>query len=156
MSLATTCLLTALCLCAFPDGGMAQDKRNHSADEATIREKVAKFDGRFTDDAVIWMDGYLRPMRQSEEFSERRKLRDPAVVGRKNVKMTTTVHLVQFSDEADMAYEYSTTHAAFDTADEKQHVEQDVPLLRVWRRVAGEWKIAAWFGRANEHSVVIR
>jgi hypothetical protein len=43
-----------------------------------------------------------------------------------------------------MAYEYSTGRTSFDRQD-KQHIEFDSALLRVWRKDAGQWKIAASF-----------
>jgi hypothetical protein len=130
--------LCAVMVCLLASPASAQVPRDTSANEAAIREMVAKADAKFTDDAVVWADGYLRPFRMTEEFSVRKELHDPAVVNRKNVKMSTSVLLIQFSAAADMAYEYSNTHVSYE---EKTHVEMDVPVLRVWRKSSGNGRL---------------
>ena len=48
-----------------------------------------------------------------------------------------------------MAYEYSDFTMSYDLADTKEHQVFDGSLLRVWKKVDGEWRIAATFARPN-------
>jgi hypothetical protein len=48
-----------------------------------------------------------------------------------------------------MAYEYTDFTMSYDLADTKEHRVFDGSLLRVWKKVNGEWRIAAPFARPN-------
>ena len=132
----------------------AQAPRDHSEDDRIIREKVAKSDAMFTEDAIIWQGGFVRPFRISEK--NRDELRHPPTRNLENVKIATTIETLQFSEAGDMAYEYSTSQVSYDRTDDKRHVDVVAPSLRVWRKMQGQWKIAAVFSHPNEHTLVAR
>jgi hypothetical protein len=51
-----------------------------------------------------------------------------------------------------MAYEYSTFKSSWDRKDNKRHIEIDGGMLRVWRKIGGNWLIAASFQRPYDNT----
>jgi ketosteroid isomerase-like protein len=62
--------------------------------------------------------------------------------------MKTTVLRLEIADAGDMAYEFSNVENSFETTDGKTHSFPN-SILRVWRKVDGEWKIAAHLARRH-------
>jgi ketosteroid isomerase-like protein len=52
----------------------------------------------------------------------------------------------------DLAYEYSTFKQSWVRNDNKQKVEDEAAMLRVWRKVDGRWRIAANFRRPDDNA----
>jgi ketosteroid isomerase-like protein len=135
----------------------AQDR---SADEKAIRAEVGKLEAgrgsevKQTDDSVFWSGAYVRPV----VGREKPVLRPGSSADGKriNAKMTIKVNQIRVSDSGDMAYEYSTARSSWDRTDNKQHIEFDAAVLRVWRKENGQWKIAAFFTRPIEDTPTTR
>ena len=61
----------------------------------------------------------------------------------------TTVVRVEVSKSGDLAYEFSNSEVSFDLKDGNKESFPN-SLLRVWRKEAGQWKIAAQFARPHQ------
>jgi ketosteroid isomerase-like protein len=125
-----------------------------SADEKAIRDLIDKINtGRAgeigqTEDSVFWSGAIVRPI----VGDEKAEIRPGSSAGdkRANIKSIVTVKQLKVSQSSDMAYEYSTTRNSWDRTDNKKHIEFDAASLRVWQKVNGNWKIAAFFQRPIE------
>jgi len=131
----------------------APDRR---ADEAAIRALVAKMQtepraARRTDDAVFVSGLYPRPILFSEgkPVGDVQPLAEARSEQRRNVQSRDEIVRLEVAAAGDMAYEFGNSTLAFDMADTKEHRSFNTSYLRVWRKVAGEWRIAAHFVRPN-------
>ena len=115
------------------------------ADEAAIRAAATGEHAGSTDDAIFWSGAYKRPFilpHTGELFPE-----DEAGT-RTNVKISTDVQRIEVAASGDLAYEFSYGTLEYDqVATPPKHMAFKVGLLRVWKKVNGEWKMAATFAR---------
>ncbi|MGA7412237.1 MAG: nuclear transport factor 2 family protein [Bryobacteraceae bacterium] len=135
-----------LAVCAAPAMLVAQDaKVNLKADEAAIRAVIASGKTPYTDDSVFWTGAYKRPAvgkETPEPFPETK------AVKRKNQVNTTKVERLEIAASGDLAWEFSYVHTEYDSDETPtSHKTFDAGMLRVWKKVNGEWKAAAVFGR---------
>lgn len=67
---------------------------------------------------------------------------------RSNMKITTDVQRIEVAASGDLAYEFSYGTLDYDLAGTpSQHFAIKTGLLRVWKKVNGEWEVAALFVR---------
>jgi ketosteroid isomerase-like protein len=115
------------------------------ADEAAIRAAATSEHAKSTDDAIFWSGAYKRPFilpHEGESFPEDR------AGTRSNSKTGIDVQRIEVAASGDLAYEFSYGTLEYDQlATPPKHVAFKVGLLRVWKKVNGEWKIAATFAR---------
>jgi ketosteroid isomerase-like protein len=135
-----------LALCAAPMMLAGRDSKvDLKADEAAIRALIASAKSQFTDDSVFWTGAYKRPVvgtEVPEPFPETKAMK------RKNQVNTTKVERLEVSSSGDMAWEFSYVHTGYDSDETPaSHKSFDAGMLRVWKKVNGEWKVAAVFGR---------
>ena len=136
-----------LAVCVIPamlDG--PDSKADLKADEAAIQALIASGKSPYTDDSVFWSGAYKRPVvgkEVPEPFPETKAAK------RTNQVNTTKVERLEVqAASGDMAWEFSIVHTEYDS-DEKptQHKSFDAGMLRVWKKVDGEWRTVAMFGR---------
>lgn len=115
------------------------------ADEAAIRAAAVSGQGKSTDDAIFWSGAFKRPFilpQKGETFPE------DAMGTRTNMKTSVAVQRIEVAASGDLAYEFSLGSLEYDVvATPTKHIAFQVGLLRVWKKVNGEWKIAATFAR---------
>ena len=115
------------------------------ADEAAIRAAAIGEHAKSTDDAIFWSGAYKRPFilpQKGEMFPE------DAFGTRTNMKTSVDVQRVEVAASGDLAYEFSLGSLEYDQAGAPpKHLVFKVGLLRVWKKVNNEWKIAATFAR---------
>jgi len=120
-------------------------KADLKADEAAIRALIASGKTTYTEDNVFWTGLYKRPVvgkEVPEPFPETKSLK------RNNQVNTTKVERLEFAASGDMAWEFSIVHTEYDSDETPpQHRSFEAGMLRVWKKVNGEWKVAATFGR---------
>jgi ketosteroid isomerase-like protein len=113
------------------------------ADDAAIRAIItAGGDYPRTEDPISWSGAYKRPSvgaKRAEAYSQTNLER------RKNQKDTARVQRLDVAASGDMASEFSYGTLEYDL--ETQHVSFDYATLRVWKKVNGQWKLAAEFRR---------
>ena len=114
-------------------------------EEAAIRALITSGQVKPTDYAILWSGAFKRPTvgpEKGEEFPGHEQSK------RSNLKSTTDVQRIEVAASGDLAYEFSYGTAEFDLAGPpSQHVAFKGAYLRVWKKVNGEWKIAAAFVR---------
>ena len=127
---------------------LAQAPSNRTTDEAAIREAIAgyQFDAaRYNSkDKIYWPGSYKRPVVGAEQGEEIPGALRPSLRKPKTYQSKITVVRLEIADAGDMAYEFSNADVSFETTDDKKH-SFPTSILRVWRKVDGEWKIAAHF-----------
>jgi ketosteroid isomerase-like protein len=123
----------------------AQDR---SADEKALRELIVKLDAQnqaepIAPDAVRWTGAQVRPYVQGQRAEPRPGLAVGAE--RVNQKQTYKVERLKIAPSGDMAYEYSNFVLTYDRKDTGRSERFEGALLRVWEKVKGQWRVAAWF-----------
>jgi ketosteroid isomerase-like protein len=115
------------------------------AEESAIRALIEKGGRPRTDDAVSWSGAFKRPIVGSlagEAFPEAN------VSKRKNQKQSVKVERLEVAASGDMAWEFSYGKLDYDVDETPlRHVNIDQGILRVWKKVGGQWKTAALFVR---------
>ena len=119
---------------------------NLKAEEAAIRALIANPQQiKFTEDRIFWSGAYKRPIigaAKGEPYS------DAALGQRRNQVSHTDVQRIEVAASGDMAYEFSNGKLEFDVeGPSNKHVAFDTASVRVWKKVAGEWKVAVMFVR---------
>ena len=142
-------LIAALCVITSVSVH-AQDLRS---EEAAIRALIAGMnDGKAapaTADRVFWSGALKRPIIGKEQGEA---LGGPEGIANRvpgSQKTRITPVRIEIAKSADMAWEFSNSHTSFQLKDGKT-VEFDQSLLRVWKRDASGWKIAAFFVHPHE------
>lgn len=123
------------------------------SDEQQIRGLIAKYDsgqqqGMFASDRVFWSGALKRPIvgsQQGEEVPGDRRLSERVPGSQRN---TTTVRRIEVAKSGDLAYEFSDSVIRYELKDGTKGALQN-STLRVWRKEAGQWKIAAHFARPH-------
>jgi ketosteroid isomerase-like protein len=114
-------------------------------DEAAIRAAALSEHANHTDDAIFWSGAYKRPFvlpDTGETFPE------DDFGTRNNVKSSIDVQRIEVAASGDLAYEFSYGTLEYDQATTPpKHEAFKVGMLRVWKKVNGEWKVAAAFMR---------
>jgi ketosteroid isomerase-like protein len=116
------------------------------AEEAAIRSLIAGGQrASFTEDAVFWSGAFPRPA----VGSQRPEPYPGSNVGKRtNQKETTKVERLEVASSGDMAWEFSYGKLEYDVDESpSRHVSFDTALLRVWRKLSGQWKVKAAFMR---------
>lgn len=146
MTLAITLLGVAIALggCA----SMQMQKVDLRAQEAAIRAIVNRQDRLpYTSNAVFWSGAYPRPQIGQETVNA---FNEAAIRQRRNEKTTTQIVRLEVAEAGDMAYEFFNFTLSFDLAGTKQHTSFTGSGLRVWKKVAWEWQVAAAFMRPHD------
>ena len=135
-------ILLVLCLSWTPEA-LAQDAKQ---DETVIRGLIAALDRgervAVLDDNVFWSGAYQKPSVGKGEAPRRsnRGERHPGTD-----RAATTVVRLEVAQSRDLAWEHSNAEVTFTFKDgTKNNFTRSI--LRVWRKDAGQWKIAATFG----------
>jgi len=118
---------------------------NLKEEEAAIRALISNRQMKYTEDKILWSGAFKRPIVASqtgEAYPE-------ADIGkRKNETYSIDVHRIDLASSGDMAYEVSYGKLQYDVdATPVRRVVLDFCLLRVWKKVGREWKVAALFNR---------
>jgi ketosteroid isomerase-like protein len=115
------------------------------AEEAAIRAEIASGYQKHTDDAIQWTGPLKRPAifpDKGEEFPGHEYSK------RINPKYTTDVQRIDVAASGDLAYEFSYGNVEYDLAGPPQtHRAFKTGVLRVWKKIDGQWKVAAMFAR---------
>ena len=122
-------------------------------DEQQIRALIAKYDagqsqGMGTKDRIFWSGALKRPTvgsEKGEEVPSDRRLSERVPGSQRN---KTTVVRIEVAKSGDLTYEFSNSEVSFDLKSSKRESLQN-STLRVWKKEAGEWKIAAQFSRPH-------
>jgi hypothetical protein len=135
----------AVCFLALPPTVHAADR---ASDEAAIRALIAQLDAGKTvprtGDRVFWSGAYEKPV-MGEERPTPRKIEEGVenrVPGSQRAQ--TTIRKIVISDDGDMAYDYSDATLNWDMKNGTKFSLRNSGI-RVWRKEAGEWKIAVQF-----------
>jgi ketosteroid isomerase-like protein len=125
-----------------------------SSDEKQIRDLIAKFDAGqtreiMTKDAIFWSGAYKRPVVGAEKPEP--NTGEFQVSDRKpdSQRTKTTPVRIEIAKSGDLAYEFSNGELSFEMKDGRKR-STATSLLRVWRKEAGQWKIAAHFVRPHQ------
>ena len=145
------CVVAALVMLSFTSG--ASIAQTISAEEKAIRDQIALLDGgkplAYTEDSIFWSGAYKRPV-----VGQEKPVPTPVTENRVGpTKPQTTVRRIDVSQSGDMAYEFSdaqiTVHEKASDGKLKP-VTFPTSLLRVWKKVNGQWRVAAQFSRRHE------
>ena len=130
----------------------AQRQSARSPDETRIRELIAEYDrtGTYprTDDAVFWSGAIKRPIVGAEKGEEIPSDRQPSLRVPGSQKNRTTPVRIEVAKSGDLAYEYSDSVLTFDLKSGRKE-ELKTSILRVWKKDAAGWKVAAMFARPH-------
>ena len=134
-------LANKVCILMLVMGVSSLHAADSKTEEAVIRALITSGQVKPTDDAIFWSGAFKRPTvrpEKGEEFPGHEQSK------RSNVKTTTDVQRIEVAASGDLAYEFSYGTLEFDLAGPpSQHVAFKTASLRVWKKVNGEWKIAA-------------
>jgi ketosteroid isomerase-like protein len=115
-------------------------------DETAIRALILSEQGKFTDDAVFWSGADTRPIIgdqkgevfPGDEFSKRANMKLGSV----------DIQRIEVAASGDLAYEFSYQSLEYDQGGTPlKHWAIKADMIRVWKKVNGEWRIAASFVR---------
>jgi hypothetical protein len=139
--------LIRACICLGPAILIGQTaKIDLKAEDAAIRMLINQGDRPpSTDDRIAWSGAQKRPSvgsRAGEPFP------GVDIEKRKNSKSRRTVQRLEVAASGDMAWEYSLGSLDYDlVGPPPRHVSFEQGILRVWKKVGGQWKVAASFVR---------
>ncbi len=142
---------------------IAAEAQSQSADERAIRDLIARYDDKgaaavaHTDDTIYWTGPFKRPSVGSEERDPLPPDLQPSsapppgaperVLGSRR-RVTTPVR-IEIAKSGDLAYEFSHSEVRFDLKNGEREAATPASVLRVWKKEAGQWKIAAIFARPH-------
>jgi hypothetical protein len=149
--------ITAISFVGMVSSAAAQDR---AADEKSIRTLIARFDtmpaaerrGLYSADAWLWSGTVKRPFSRGQGTPE---LDDEPMVRNQvpgSERRTTSVRRIEVAQSGDIAYEFSDVELTFQLNAPKglrpdNFMSAD---LRVWKKVNGEWLIAAHSSHAHD------
>ena len=146
----TICLGFGIIVAASSGLGAQQD-----ADEKAIREAIARWDAENripqTADSIFWSGAYKRPAVRGQGTAELTTRTQAA--NRESSKRVTTIRRIEISQSRDMAYEFSDGDVVvreLDASGKMTDRKFKNSSLRVWKKVDGQWQVAAAFARAHE------
>ena len=138
-------LANAVCILLLLLGVPSLQAADSKTDEAAIRAAIARGHVKATDDEIVWSGAYERPFVRPNKGAE---IPGSTLSKRSNEKQTTDVQRIEVAASGDLAYEFSYGNLEFDLpGPPPQHVAFKVGLLRVWKKVNGDWNVAAAFAR---------
>jgi len=138
-------LAKQVCILLLALGVSSLQAADSKTDEAAIRAAIASEHTQYTDDAIFWSGAFKRPFVRPEKGEE---FPGEEISKRSNEKNTTDVQRIEVAASGDLAYEFSYGTVEYDLAGPTpQHVAFKIALLRAWKKVNGEWKVAALFAR---------
>jgi hypothetical protein len=143
------------CLYLAPAILVAQTpKVDLKAEDAAIRMLINAGDRLpMTDDRIAWNGGQKRPSVGSHEGE---LFPGVELEKRKNSKSRRTVQRLEVAASGDMAWEYSLGSLDYDLdGPPARHVSFEQGILRVWKKVGGQWKVAASFVRPLDRAFEI-
>ncbi len=76
----------------------------------------------------------------------------PSLRRRTNSKVVRTVQRLEVAASGDMAWEFSYSTLEYDK--DSRHISFDTGILRVWKKVDGNWSVAASFMRPLDQPFV--
>jgi hypothetical protein len=124
-------------------------------DERAIRELVARLDAENrvpqTADSIFWSGPYRRPSIRGQGEPELTTAAQQAK--RESTKMKTTIRRIEISQSRDLAYEFSDGEGVARELDASGKIGDRTftnSTLRVWKKVNGQWQVAASFARAHQ------
>jgi hypothetical protein len=142
--------VAAVMLFATSPEARAQDVR---AEETAIKTLIADMNAGkrvpTTPDRVFWSGALTKPTIGDAPGSPKTGAHSLANRVPGSQKTTITPVRIEVARSGDMAWEFSHSHMGFALKDGKS-VEFDQSLLRVWRKDATGWKIAATFVHPHE------
>lgn len=114
-------------------------------EEAAIRAAITSGQAKATDDEIVWTGAYERPFVRPNKGVE---VPGSDLSKRSNEKHTTDVQRIEVAASGDLAYEFSYSTLEYDLpGPPPHHVAFKTGLLRVWKKVNGDWNLAAVFAR---------
>ena len=126
------------------------------AEEAATRALVARMQAepraaRRTDDAVFVSGLYPRPIvyRGGQRAESVQPVPEARAEQRRNTQSRDEIVRLEVAAAGDMAYEFGNGTLSYDMADTNERGTIRTSYLRVWKKVDGEWRIAAEFRRPN-------
>ena len=140
-------------------GSVAAQSSSSSADERAIRDLIARYDKgeriSRSDDSVLWAGDSRRPTLGSQPREPLPADEQPSVqVGgapartpNSRRRITTPVR-IEVATSGELAYEFSDSELTFDLENGAREAILS-SVLRVWKKDAGQWKIAAMFARPH-------
>lgn len=131
----------------------AAAQQSMSADEKQIRDLITAVDnGKAaprTEDRIFWSGAYRRPIVGNEQGEEISQERQPLNRVPGSQRTRTTVRRIEIAKSADLAYEFSDSELSFEVKGGKR-VSLLTSSLRVWRKEAGLWRVAAHFAMTHD------
>jgi ketosteroid isomerase-like protein len=151
LTLAAMCAVTS----AAPNAFARPAQATHDPDEKMIRDAVARLDAENrverTEDSIFWSGQFKRPSVRGQSPAERTSTVEAAK--RESTKTKTTIERLEISQSRDMAYEFSTLDLVARELDASRKMADrafKASTLRVWKKVNGQWHVAASFTHAHE------
>jgi ketosteroid isomerase-like protein len=148
MSILKTAILVA---CTATLGFSADRAKEEQALRAAIAtDKTINDPSHWTDDVIFVSGRYPKPLlgKQQYEAANKRLQADPTE-RRANEQRRLELVRLEVAEAGDMAYEFSTVHATYNDAGGKR-VDSQRAVLRVWKKVGGQWKTVVLFARPNQ------
>jgi hypothetical protein len=143
--------------------GASAEAQSQPADERAVRDLIARYDqGESvprTSDVIFWTGDFKRPAIGSEEREPLPADRRPSsarVPGAPSERVpgsrrrVTTPVRIEIAKSGDLAYEFSNSELIFDLKNGERETAIPSSVLRVWKKEAGQWKIAAMFARPHD------
>jgi ketosteroid isomerase-like protein len=127
-------------------------QQSMSADEKQIRDLIAAEDAGKAppraDDRIFWSGAIKRPIVGSQQAEEIPDEDRPSnrVAGSQRTK--TSVRRIEVAKAGDLAYEFSDSTLSYELKDGKK-ISFPRSTLRVWRKEAGQWRVAAHFSQPH-------
>jgi hypothetical protein len=135
----------AVCTLLLSLGVPSLHAADSKSEEAAIRAMIASGQMKPADDEVFWSGAYQRPFIRPNKGQE---IPGADLNKRSNQKQTTDVQRIEVAASGDLAYEFSYGTLEFDMpGPPPQHIAFKTGLLRVWKKVNGDWNVAALFAR---------
>ena len=154
------CIRTLAAAAVLASIAISAEAQSQSADERAIRDLIARYDQGesvpSTDDRILWSGEFKRPIVGSQKREEIPPDQQPSarVPGAPSTRVpfsrrrVTTPVRVEIARSGDLAYEFSNSELSFGLQNgEREAIPSSV--LRVWKKDAGQWKIAAMFARPH-------
>ena len=126
---------------------MGQEPTRASAEEQRLRELIEQMERGdrempYSDHIFFASGAYPQPVRGLAALRDAGAARRAT---RRNFSRTFAMERLVVAEAGDLAYEYGTSKAEWDTP-EGEHRTVDAAYLAAWRQHAGEWRIEAAVG----------
>jgi len=123
-----------------------------AGDEKQIRDLIAKWDAGQRDDLgttdlIFWSGAIKKPVIGNAPIEQ--STGERPLSRRASTTVKTTPVRIEVSKSGDLAYEFSNGDLTIVMNDGKKSTTP-TSILRVWKKEAGQWKVAAHFARPHE------